>query len=246
MARVPEAHLTPPKGARATASGRAYPMAEQPSPAAELAGRDFSGRVSTIRRVVDWLDVERAQRWMPRDSKTYCNVYAADATRTLGAYLPRVWWDSKALARIAAGETVPVVYPYQDRPGTIREMGANLLRTWLVEFGPSFGWQVVAGDDETPAGRLARAKILREELNRTGSFGLISARNRDRNRSGHIVLALPDLVAPELASSTSSPLQSQAGTRNRRLFVSDWYTDKRFDSVVFASFNLPSLGDCTC
>lgn len=194
------------RGKRNTASRRSFNMGEQ-----------FDGVIQCppnpqqIRAVVDWMDVEQSLRWQPKGSATYCNVYASDLLMQLDVYLPRLWWTQPESvdARTAVEYAV-----------NCREMGANSFPAWLESYGHAFGWTIVAD-----------AQSLKEACDR-GHVGVISARNANRQRSGHVTVALPSSVADIAGDGV---LQSQAGTYNKNLFKDDkWYRSSRFDKVVFA------------
>jgi hypothetical protein len=92
-------------------------------------------RVSDLRQIVSWLGVEHHARYRPGGGTTYCNICSYDYCYLAGAYLPRVWWTSGAIADLRAGRTVPVQYN-----ATVREINANGLYNWLQDYGPEFGW----------------------------------------------------------------------------------------------------------
>lgn len=191
------------KGSRSWTIGE-----EPPFPRVELVDR--LGRVELYRQMVEWLKVDEFYRWKPNAGKTYCNIYASDVCHLLGLYLPRQWWRNPSTGR-----------PPIDYGVNTRELGANALHDWLIEFGPQFGWVQLADGDE-----------LREYLNNTGGVGLVSARRKDRSRSGHITVAFPDSTVP--AGSANGLLQSQAGTVNHRWFRGlKLRKGSTYDSVVF-------------
>lgn len=163
-------------------------------------------------QLVDWLAVDRSPRWQrrlkPKEKPTdpdkwftYCDHYAADLIeQACGRQLISawVWWTESALRRLRRGETVPVVYGE-----TVREHGARGLHEWMGDFGQDYGWRRVHTD-----------AALREQLNDRYTIGLILT-------PSHVAVALPDVVAnvPGLP-----PLQTQAGSRNVRLWrQDDWY-----------------------
>lgn len=163
-------------------------------------------------QLVDWLAVDRSQRWQrrlkpkerpddPDEWFTYCDHYAADLIeQACGQQLISawVWWTESALRRLQRGETVPVVYGE-----TVREHGARGLHGWMRDHGQAYGW-----------GRVHTDAALREQLNDRYTIGLILT-------PSHVAVALPDVVAsvPGLP-----PLQTQAGSRNVRLWrQDDWY-----------------------
>ncbi len=174
--------------------------------------------------IVEWLavDEEKNLRYQPRDGLTFCNIYAHDYCHLAGAYLPRVWWSSAALLRLAAGETVqPLI------GNTIFEVRANDLFRWLRDFGATFGWR--------QTGTLSK---LQTEVD-LGAIGLIVARRKEDGRSGHIVMVVPETDTPLARRNTVgeviAPLQSQAGTSNFRRGTGklDWWRGEQFAESAF-------------
>lgn len=175
--------------------------------------------VASIADIITWLAVEKAthKRYQPRDGLTFCNIYAHDFCFLAGIYLPRVWWSSRALVRIAAGETVEPRYA-----ATIDELRANDLFRWLRDFGSGFGWR--------QTGTLTKLQLAAN----SGGVGLIVARRKEEGKSGHIVVVVPE-TETERASwgpdgAVSAPLQSQAGATNFRRGTGrkDWWLDDKF------------------
>jgi hypothetical protein len=163
-------------------------------------------------QLVDWLAVDRSPRWQkrlkPKEKPTdpdqwftYCDHYAADLIeQACGQQLISawVWWTDAALRRLLRGETVPVVYG-----DTVREHGARGLHDWMRADGEAFGWHRVHTD-----------AALVEQLNDRQTIGLILT-------PSHVAVALPDIVAN---IPGTAPLQTQAGSRNVRLWrQDDWY-----------------------
>lgn len=218
----PEAHLTPrgtPDGP--TALLRAFPLAET---------RRLDAGFANVDEVLDFLDVEHALRYERTPKDTWCNIYAGDFLRLCGRYLPRVWWDDAALAKIVKGQVVPPLYPTWDAAnkreipgtGTIRELNANALHDWTRDYARNFGWRV--GTSEADAV---------EAVNETGLPGYIVARSP--HGTGHIAVIVPNDVrgAPV---PPDGPVMSQAGAHNHRAFCQRWWQWKSqgFDSFLFA------------
>lgn len=153
--------------------------------------------------LVETLNVQSSERYLDtkKDNKlsTYCNIYAHDMVTAMGAYLPRVWWTTKAAAEIQAGKDVKPAYGK-----TIREMRANDLWDWMKTWGPSFGWSRTADIDAAQAAANA------------GSIVIVLAA-RKGSGSGHVSVILAESAAhkaPTEEGERTSPLQSQAGTWN--------------------------------
>jgi hypothetical protein len=200
---VPQAHLSPAKGSPfgAGASARAYPCGAPLWPP--------GGPKPQL--VLRYLDVENAPRYRRAGSTTYCNIYAHDFLHLLGLYIPRVWWIKPT--RAAEGDE-PVIYGT-----TVRELNANALSDWAVEWAAHFGW--VEADEAT----------VQAQVDASGKPGFVVA--RAPGRVGHIAIILPTACAPLVAGP--GPLQSQAGARNRQVFRERWYANARhgYDRVRF-------------
>jgi hypothetical protein len=177
-----------------------------------------------LEAIIDWLAVDNPahNRYIGGLGKTFCNIYAHDYCHLAGVYLPRVWWTPGAIERLGAGEAVTPLYG-----ATIREMRANDLFRWLVDFGPRFGWR--------QTGTLAK---LQTEVN-LGAIGLIVARRRIEGKSGHIVMVVPETAAHSARrdrfGAVTHPLQSQAGRVNfrRGIGTRDWWRGAEFAESAF-------------
>jgi Bacterial SH3 domain len=161
--------------------------------------------------IVGWLNVENVRhlRYQPIPSATYCNIYAYDYCYLAGVYLPRVWWTSRALIDLAAGRNVQPIYGQ-----TVHEMNANSLFVWLEDFGPTFGWRRTASLDEM------------QNAANNGQAVTICAQNRIPNRSGHIVMVVPETNANNAErrnGAVTKPLQSQAGRTNYKYRIDLWW-----------------------
>ena len=217
---IPAVHFRPgnAQSRRDRAAGRASPLGEPGRPS-RTPGAPEAQRVSELNATVAWLDVERSARWQPEAGLTFCNVYAADFCFLAGVYLPRTWWNEKALMAIALGQTPEVVYDE-----TIREMRADHLLAWLSDFGPQFGWQ-----------RVFDATALQAAANASG-VGVICADRDAVGLPGHITVVLPETAAmPAMRDADGNvllPVQSQAGAVNRARFTDPgngtWWQDRKF------------------
>lgn len=172
----------------------------------------------------NWLAVDNPAhlRYQPRNGLTFCNIYAHDFCLLANAYLPRVWWTSKALSKLEKGESVtPLI------GDTIAEKRANDLFRWLRDFGPEFGWRQTGSPTK-----------LQTEVNQ-GALGLIVARRKEDGRSGHIVVVVPETADEQARRSATgeviSPLQSQAGATNFRYGrgKTNWWNGEEFAESAF-------------
>jgi hypothetical protein len=169
-------------------------------------------KVAAIHRIIQALDVQHSARYLPTAHSTFCNIYAYDLCYLANAYLPRVWWSSKALLQLAQGQAVRVAYGT-----TVYEQSANGLYDWLTEWGPDLGW--------------TRSFDLTELQNRVneGRIGIVCAKRRDLSRSGHITCVIPETpahVAERVGPSVTAPLQSQAGSKNKQYFRNTWWVER--------------------
>jgi hypothetical protein len=213
MATIPAVHLAENvKGAqRALTTARAYPLGEPGRPT----------RSGGLAAIVHYLNVESSPRYARTAHNTFCNIYACDYCYLAGAYLPRVWWTTGALAKLAAG--TPVQPKYGE---TVIELNVNALHDWLGDFGPSFGWRRVETLDELQAAANA------------GNVALICAQRKQPDRSGHISVVVPessDQAAERSSERVRLPLQSQAGARNVCFGcgLSKWWAGAQFRRFGF-------------
>lgn len=197
--------------------GRAYPLNQPGMPNKE--GTTPIEKINSIYRIINFLDVETSLRYRPKGGLTFCNIYAYDFCHRSLCYMPRVWWTGKAIQKLSAGETVPVQYGE-----TVIELNANSLYDWFNEFGDDFGWERFFDLDE-----------IQSEVNK-GKTGIIVAKRKQTNRSGHIVAVLPetdDYRAERINGKVIKPLQSQAGVKNKRIFTSNWFYSNLFSGFAY-------------
>jgi hypothetical protein len=222
--QLPFAHLSENKATitRTSTGGRAHPLGEAGRPGRK--GTIPVERVNELVAIVNYLDSENRQhkRYQPGGGSTFCNIYAHDYCYLADTFLPRVWWTDAALTRIQRGEPVKVRYS-----NTVRELNANALHDWLEDYGAVFGWQRVT--DVDPLQRAAN----------DGEICLIVAKRKDLNRSGHVVVVVPEheelLAARTSQGEILRPLESQAGTKNFRFVVKHnrWWQNDQFSSYGF-------------
>ncbi len=209
--------------------GRAFPLGETNRPKRKKTS--IATKIASLHEIVDWLDVEKSDRYDPESSKTFCNIYAYDYAYLAGVYIPRVWWRSSAisklvLSRINGGknESVDIIYGE-----TLMEMNANNTHIWFEEYGSQFGWT-----------RFYDLTEFQNEVNK-GKVGIITAKQMNSNRSGHIVPVVPENDTHKAKRDANNkvlfPLQSQAGRTNRKYFtdVNDakWWTMKNYVDFGF-------------
>lgn len=217
---VREVHLREnrPEARRDVDGTRAFPLGEADRPMRDPHATSGEKRTA-LHAIINWLNVEHSARYAPDSSRTFCNIYAHDYCYLANVFLPRVWWTERAIGRLQAGEAVQPVYA-----DTVLERNANSLFDWLHEWGSEFGWRRVFDLD-----------ALQEAAN-NGGVGVIVGQRHDRNRSGHIVVVVPETdehQAVRRDGRVTRPLQSQAGTNNHMYTTHHWWTHQRFRESGF-------------
>ncbi len=144
--------------------------------------------------ILDQFNVATAGRYQPTLSATYCNIFAWDATRALGAEIPH--WVSRDTGAPYAYDTA---LSYRENAARAREMTANALFDWLEARAGTIGY------------REATQEQAREAAN-AGRPAVAIWKNPDPGRSGHIVVLRPH--DPDQPGSPSGTYVAQAGLRN--------------------------------
>lgn len=195
---------------------RAFPLSEKNMP--KRKGRSIKVKVKALANIIEWLNVEDSARYRKKKGATYCNIYAYDFCYLSGPFLPRVWWMEKALMELREGKQVSVKYGE-----TVREMNANSLYLWLKDFGEDFGWTRVFD--------LTELQMAANE----GQVCIISASNKEANRSGHICAVVPETEIHKAVwknGKVVKVLQSEAGGMNKKYTNKNlWWTWKEFGSL---------------
>jgi hypothetical protein len=221
-ATIEAVHLAPNAGARlGSIACRQYPLLDANIPTRP--NGTAAERALVLGQLVSALDVETSARYRPTTTRTYCNIYAYDFCYFAQAYLPRVWWYQKALLELSKGRSVAAAYGK-----TVYEQNANGLYDWLLEWGTDFGWT-----------RSFDASELQDRAN-TGGVGVICAKRRDPSRSGHITCVVPEFAetrARRTQGRVVAPLQSQAGSKNRRYFNDPWWIERADQYQATAFFH---------
>lgn len=205
-------YATPPDSNRSSINARHAPLGETNLPSRNI---DPSAtrltKIADVYKIADFLDVANSARYQPTSKSTYCNIYAYDFCYLSQAYLPRVWWMSKALMEFAK---TPGYNPKPAYGKNVSELNANALYDWLDEWGDDFGWM-----------RTYDLTDLQGKVNE-GRVGIVCAKRRYLTRSGHITCVVPEangLSARRDGTKVTAPLQSQAGVKNKKFFSDDWW-----------------------
>lgn len=224
---LPKADLGEHDGARRhNGWARTYQLTSSDAPTRDS---DWSSerKSEALVDIVEWLDVENAERYGPTENKTYCNIYAYDFCCLAGAYLPRVWWTEESLEKWREGHEVEPHLTYEEnpsKPSTVRELNANCLFSWFDYHGADHGWEKV--EDVAAVQKAAN----------DGKVAIIVAKRHDLTRSGHITAVVPEKQQEAERDDDGSllvPLQSQAGRNNHQYHTRKWWTASRFQESEF-------------
>lgn len=129
----------------ANASAQTYAnMASQgiPTNSASVANAAITSNVGQrsadlYRAVINQFNVESNQRYAVNKQgigDTYCNIFAWDVTRAMGAEVPH-YIDSATGAPVSSGA------------GGAKELNANQVNNWLNSTGRAFGWTKVSAEE---------------------------------------------------------------------------------------------------
>lgn len=219
---LPPAHLGENRATvtRSRDGGRAFPIGEADRPGRPAAGSPAE-KAAALGEIIDYLAVDDPThlRYQSHGHTTFCNVYGHDYCYLAGVYLPRVWWTGAAIAELAAGGAVVPAYDQ-----TVRELTANRLLDWLVDFGSSFGWSRVFDPDELQGAADA------------GEVCVVCGQRVHLEQPGHIAAVVPETpehAAQRVGGQVTTPLQSQAGAVNFRYGGKRWWLDAKFRSFGF-------------
>jgi peptidoglycan hydrolase-like protein with peptidoglycan-binding domain len=196
--KIPAVHLSKKGVLRTQESTRAFPLSESDMPFSD-------GTPEAIHRIVEFLNVEKSLRYKRTPKSTFCNIYAFDFAYLMRAYFPRVWWFDRAI------ETANFECKYGT---TVGELNANSLWEWFPEFGDQFGWK-----------ELENVSMAQKHAN-AGECVIMVAANKDRKKSGHIVVVVPEsdrMMGVGSGGIYIYPAQSQAGATNKKYFSSKWW-----------------------
>lgn len=206
-----EIHLSLPKGRQNTRnhSHKAYPLSECGMPKIKLYDCLKRQRILKIYKVLEWLNVEETNRYSPTDTLTFCNIYAHDFAYLLGAYIPRVWWHQDILSNKFPATDLEIKYGK-----TVFEQNCNALFQWFQTNALYFNF--LQAED---------VNYLQNKINK-GTIGVIVSRTIEKNKSGHISIVIPEYInnyAKRTQDIVVSPLQTQAGRKNNKIFSDNWW-----------------------
>jgi hypothetical protein len=184
-------------------------------------------KLKSIKKIIDTLDVEKSFRYQKDEFDTYCNIYTFDYCFFAKVYIPRLRWTDKAIAALEKGHEVPLFFE-----DTVRPFYSNYIYDWFEKSSAVFGWEKINDVD-----------ALQNKVNENGGVGIICAKRFILNKSGHVVVVVPETEtekAYRLDGKVIYPLQSQAGMNNYNYFSeirADWWDnkdpEKGYSSAIF-------------
>ncbi len=218
---LPSAHLSRQDHGRSTASGRCFPINEASMPARNAT--EEAEKCRQLSRIVRYLDPGNPEhlRYRTGEGTSQAETYAYDFCCLARVYLARVWWNDRALLALGAGQLPHVIFGT-----TVRELGANQLFEWFVEFGPDYGWQ-----------RHFAVEELQEAANR-GEVAVILAQSRNLDASGHIGVVVPEEEGSQAVREegrVTRPVESQAGPEPVTAGTASdaWWLGERYRDFAF-------------
>jgi len=184
-------------------------------------------KLASIHQIIEKLNVSKSFKYEKDEADTYCNVYSFDFCFFAKVYIPRLRWTDKAIEELEKGNEVEIIFE-----DTVRPLYSNYIYEWFLESGEVYGWQKIECTDE-----------LQEKVNTNGGVGVIIARRFILDKSGHIVVVVPENDTEKAYRENGKviyPLQSQAGLINYNYFSEnrkDWWNnqdpEKGYSTYVF-------------
>lgn len=176
---------------------------------AQLVSSSQNRSSEVLNRILDQFMVETSPRYKAEMGMTYCNIFAWDATRALGAEIPH-WIDRSS--------GLPYQYQtqlsYRDNAVQAAEMNVNALASWMEVNGWKIGY------------RRATENEAKEAAN-SGLPAVAIWKNPSEDKSGHIAILRAVLNEDEI-------YVAQAGARNSdSISLSTAFGHDRVDEIVF-------------
>jgi predicted chitinase/LysM repeat protein len=165
---------------------------------APLQGSPSNRNADTYADVIDQFGVASNPRYQPRDGNTYCNIFAWDVTKAMGAEIPH-WVDG-------AGNPTGV--------GQGRELDANGGHLWLQNHGPAHGWREVSAQEAQQMANQGHPTVA--SWHNPGGIGHIGV-----VRPGEINERGPALAQAGARNFNEGHVKDSFGNANVKYFVND-------------------------
>ena len=155
---------------------------------------------STYAQVLNQFAVGNNPRYAPRDGNTYCNIYAWDATKAMGAEIPH--WVDRNGSPAAVGAS------------GAHELDANGLNSWLNNHGASNGWRQVSAQEAQAAANQGQPSVA--SWRNPGGIGHVAM-----VRPGEITGGGPAIAQAGGSNFNSGHVSDGFGSRQPEYWVHD-------------------------
>ncbi len=158
---------------------------------------------AALNTVIDQFNVTSNRRYKV-DSYTYCNIFAWDCTRALGAEIPHWVKDNKPVSSYTIGA---------------KELNANATYNWLNNYGSVYGWRKV------------NASQAQDRAN--SGYPTVAVWKNTSGGSGHIAMIRPEGNG-YVYSNARGPVIAQAGGSNYNYAnVSTGFGSSKMSSIAY-------------
>lgn len=147
---------------------------------------------ATLDAVLNQFKVETALRYHPLLNRTFCNIFAWDATSAMNAEIPH-WIDK----RTQMPYTYDPALTYNENARLANEVRVNTLYDWMQSHSSAIGYREVAEEEARRAANSGKPAV--------GIW-----KNPDPKRSGHIVVLRP--FDPDKGGDPNRTFIAQAGS----------------------------------
>lgn len=165
---------------------------------APLRGDPSRRNAETYSDVIDQFAVENNPRYAQRGGNTYCNIFASDVTRAMGAEIPH-WVDN-------AGNP--------SEPYNGHELDANGTNAWLNQHGAEHGWREVSAEEAQRLANQGHPAVA--SWNNPGDIGHIAV-----VRPGEITSAGPAIAQAGATNTNDAHVRDTFGGADVQYFVND-------------------------
>jgi predicted chitinase len=183
---------------------------------APLKGDPANRNADTYADVIDQFAVGNNPRYAPRGGNTYCNIFAWDVTKAMGAEIPH-WVDG-------AGNPTGV--------GQGRELDANGGHLWLQNQGPSHGWREVSAEEAQQMANQGHPTVA--SWHNPGGIGHIAV-----VRPGEINERGPAIAQAGASNFNEGHVRDSFGNADVKYFVNDRGTATQAPSSPTSSPSSP-------
>ncbi len=163
-----------------------------------LKGSPSNRNAATYADVVDQFAVGNNPRYTPRDGNTFCNIFAWDVTKAMGAEVPH-WVDG-------AGNPTGV--------GQGRELDADATNQWLNQHGAEHGWHQVSAQEAQALANQGHPAVA--SWNNPGGIGHIAV-----VRPGEVTAQGPAIAQAGARNFNNGHVKDSFGNANVQYFVND-------------------------